>query len=690
MATPQRQLEVYAPPDKHRRRDLPLVRVTPAARKWTGVLPDKFIATLVSRVSQVNLQNSVAALCAFPTRHTKSAYIGQVADWLVGRFQSFGYASVIKHPYNAEGLLLHNVVCTKPGSGNTGQVIVLCAQYESRMQNIADSSAPAPGADDNATGVAALLEIARILASCELRDTVQFAAFSGEEQGYWGSTAYADYVQTNNINLHRLINLDEVGYPPPDFSIIVERDEGNAVSSNDPASQAFGSVMAQMAADYTSMPVQLGPIYGSDYMPFEARGYVVIGAYEAGDNPNYHQSTDTAPTVNFAYVAEATRMTLATVLKEAAAVVDETASGVDVYIRDNPADTGEQPSGPLHWESPDIWVRNNAPPADPNDPADPSYGEDPDAGHQPPINDVPNYLYVQVHNRGSQPAAGLSVKAYHCNPATAMIWPDDFNLMGELPATDPVLAGGVARVGPFVWTPHIVDHECLFAIVSGPGDHAVPDIYSGQLEHDLLVRYDNNVGQRNVKPVNSTPGGKVEAAFLVRGATHPSINTLRIDAAELPPDTAITLRVAHNLTDPPASITGFQLTHQSSHWSTLSLPGGAVGGIAGFAMESRETRSATLDIDFSYQAEHLRRYRIVASQEQDGVPAGQLTIEITAIKESEDYYYGNVRTRELHLFGCAYRRKMHPGNQAPFQTIAEAVARGYNGCAFCLPAVNTG
>ena len=126
-------------------------------------------------------------------------------------------------------------------------------------------------------------------------------------------------MQDNNINLYRLINLDQVGYPPDDFSIIVERDLGNQVSTNDQPSQDFGNLMAQMAADYTNMPIKLGSIYGSDYMPFEARGYIVIGAYEAGHNPNYHSRNDTPDTIDYSYVADVARMTLATILYETGA-----------------------------------------------------------------------------------------------------------------------------------------------------------------------------------------------------------------------------------------------------------------------------------------------------------------------------------------------------------------------------------
>ena len=62
--------EFYPPPDKRRRPDVPLVLATTQAKKWTGTLPDKFIAALVTRVSETNLQKWVNDLSAFHTRHT--------------------------------------------------------------------------------------------------------------------------------------------------------------------------------------------------------------------------------------------------------------------------------------------------------------------------------------------------------------------------------------------------------------------------------------------------------------------------------------------------------------------------------------------------------------------------------------------------------------------------------------------
>lgn len=368
---------------------------------------------------------------------------------------------------------------------------------------------------------------------------------------------------------------------------------------------------------------------------------------------------------------------------------------VDLYVRDSDTDTGEHASPQIHWTSPDIWVRNNPQPADPNDPNDPNYGENPDDGHQPPINDVPNYLYVMVHNRGSvlAPAGAFELEAYHCDPATAMLWPTHFNSMGKLTINEDIPAnGGKVRVGPFSWTPHIQGHECLMAIVRGVSDPTIADTVKaiGPVDHWKLVRFDNNVGQRNVEPTYSTPGGKTNTSFLVRGTVHQSINTLRLDASALPADTKILVRVARSITNQAANITGFIVVSQNDRWSVLRLPGGVLGEITNFPFYANEEKSVALEIDFSYEAEHLHHYPIVASQVQNGVLAGQLTIEITAIKESEDYVYGNARTRELHVFGCPFREQMSPHNHVPFATVKDALARGYNGCAFCLPDYNTG
>ena len=85
---------------------------------------------------------------------------------------------------------LKNVICEKAGS-LSDQVILVCAHYDSRMENLEDMNSRAPGADDNASGVAVLFRSSSANFNFKLRKEYQLVFFSGEEQGLWGSTHYA-------------------------------------------------------------------------------------------------------------------------------------------------------------------------------------------------------------------------------------------------------------------------------------------------------------------------------------------------------------------------------------------------------------------------------------------------------------------------------------------------------------------
>ena len=106
--------------------------------------------------------------------------------------------------------------------------------------------------------------------------------------------------------------------------IIIEIDnnkpEHNQVKENDHDSIEFGKVMAHMSS-YTDLQITLGSIYDSDYEPFEAEGFVVIGAYDGSaqedQNPHYHDSSDTPDLIDWNYLTSVTKMVLATVLKVA-------------------------------------------------------------------------------------------------------------------------------------------------------------------------------------------------------------------------------------------------------------------------------------------------------------------------------------------------------------------------------------
>jgi Zn-dependent M28 family amino/carboxypeptidase len=282
--------------------------------------PDPSVSHIVASVDPGRLKADVEALAHFSTRHSLSPHNPEAASWLRDQFRAIGYADVAFHEFAVEGASRHNVICTKKGTTAPTEYMLVGAHYDSRMSDLADSASPAPGSDDNGSGSAALLELARVLRDIKTSRSILFAAFSGEEQGLVGSSAYAAALKAQALDLRLMINLDMIGYRDASNhpTVIIERDLGNAQPSNDAASQAAGDTMATAALTYTSLSPKLGPIYDSDYMPFEHLGYICIGVFDGADGqPFYHSTTDTPDKVDATYHAEVVRMVVATLLDPA-------------------------------------------------------------------------------------------------------------------------------------------------------------------------------------------------------------------------------------------------------------------------------------------------------------------------------------------------------------------------------------
>jgi FMN phosphatase YigB (HAD superfamily) len=277
---------------------------------------DAFIAALTSQISEARLLSTMTSLTQFGTRWAYSDGIARVPEWVHRQFSDMGYAGKQGPRYQEFALPgggpQRNVLCG-PLKDNIGFVL-LCAHYDSLSET---PETLAPGADDNASGIAVLLEVAQLLKEVELKRGVLFAAFGGEEQGLFGSTACAEIAAQDSWPIDAVINLDMIAFEDPARRghIVVEYDQGHRHPGNDAAAKAYGLLMAQVAADYTSLQVEHTDIWNSDYMPFEAKGYACIGVYEAAENPSYHQSTDTIEQLDMAHLVEVTKMVLATILQ---------------------------------------------------------------------------------------------------------------------------------------------------------------------------------------------------------------------------------------------------------------------------------------------------------------------------------------------------------------------------------------
>ena len=322
-------LKHYPRPDK-RNKPIHLPESERMSTKSKSVVIDKFIESQVSLVSRINIERWINSLTSFHNRHSKSIFINQVANWLKKELEISGYdrKNVIYHKFDEGFFELKNVICNKEGESD--RLILVCAHYDTILgENVEDTVSRSPGVlDDNASGVAAILEIARILCKIDLKYDIQFVFFSGEEQGLRGSEHYAQSLKDKHVALELVINLDMIGEPgflPTKKTVQVDVDNVkselscNVLEENDKASEIFAEHMKQMASDYTDLEGKFGPVYASDYCPFESRGYVVIGAYDGSAehiNPHYHSSADIPANLDIEFLTSVTKMVLVTILYE--------------------------------------------------------------------------------------------------------------------------------------------------------------------------------------------------------------------------------------------------------------------------------------------------------------------------------------------------------------------------------------
>lgn len=279
--------------------------------------PDPATQAVVDRVSSDRLRADIARLASFPTRHSTSEACDDAALWLRERFRAAGLTDVEFHEFALNGRTCRNVVATRKGTDPNSPIILIGAHYDARSRDLADPDAPAPGADDNASGTAGLLELARVLKDAAPTHTLRFVAFSGEEQGLVGSTAYARKAREEDHKIALVINMDMIGHPMDRAGrdVLVESDQGNRRRENDAPSRAFAARMTKAATLHTKLKPKPGPIYGSDYMPFEAQGFVCVGLFDGADKaPFYHTDSDNIDVVDARYAAEVLKIVVATVL----------------------------------------------------------------------------------------------------------------------------------------------------------------------------------------------------------------------------------------------------------------------------------------------------------------------------------------------------------------------------------------
>jgi hypothetical protein len=174
------------------------------------------------------LHDTIATLVGFGTRHTASTTtdpkrgIGAARRWVAGQFVAIGKAcgGCLKvetvgrdftGPRAPTGVRVEDVIALQKGSGDPARVVIVQGHIDSRVNDVMDATADAPGADDDASGVALTIEAARLLSKRTHAGTIVYAVLSGEEQGLWGGTLLAETAKARGWTVAAVLNNDIVG-----------------------------------------------------------------------------------------------------------------------------------------------------------------------------------------------------------------------------------------------------------------------------------------------------------------------------------------------------------------------------------------------------------------------------------------------------------------------------------------------
>ena len=263
--------------------------------------------SLVSQVSYDSVLNHLQVFESFGTKSPGSSALINTRNWLINKYYSFGYADVVIDTFQYNSVHHYNIIVTKTGTYNPGVNLVVCGHYDTKS---------GPGTNDNGSGVCAILEAARILASLNTAVTVKFIHFGAEEQGMRGSINFVNSVAVpTSMNIKLVFNIDEVGGVAGivNNSVRCERDQA-IPSSNNAASAVYTDTLAALTGLYTGLNTTLTSAYGSDYIPFQQAGYVITGYYEGNESSYVHSASDNLAHLDTSYVFEISKAVTAAVL----------------------------------------------------------------------------------------------------------------------------------------------------------------------------------------------------------------------------------------------------------------------------------------------------------------------------------------------------------------------------------------
>jgi hypothetical protein len=234
----------------------------------------------------------------YGTRNATKPQAIQAQNWIKGHFENYGLSVEIQDFPMGGNSSSDNVLGTWTGKVTPDEFVIIGGHYDSYAWGNQE-----PGADDNASGTAGVMEVARILSQFEFERSIVFCAFSGEEYGMFGSEAYASRADQENMNILGYFNLDMISYNEPGEMIHTDM---IAPTSAQELSDFYKAVSAIYLPGFLIYDAVYIP-GGSDHVSFNNHGYMGIFPCEEDQtySPFIHTSNDLiGPSVNSLLKAE--------------------------------------------------------------------------------------------------------------------------------------------------------------------------------------------------------------------------------------------------------------------------------------------------------------------------------------------------------------------------------------------------
>lgn len=378
------------------------------AQTKPATAPDPLILKMVQQVSAKNLRDDVDKLVSYGTRHTlsdtksKKRGIGAARNWVESEFRKYSKASggrlkveqdtfTIKpdgRRINAP-VVMANVMATLPGTDPTDtRIFIVSGHIDSRVSDVMNATADAPGANDDGSGTVAVMELARVMSQQQFPATLIFVAVQGEEQGLYGSTHLAQRAKKEGWNLVAMLNNDIMGNSTGHDPEIRNKTQLRVFSEGVPATETpeQARMRRTLSAENDSPSRQLARyareatrqyvpghevvleyrpdrfLRGGDHTPFNQQGFTAVRFSEMNEDfrhqhqdlrtENGEEYGDLAKFMDFDYLRSNTGVNLATLASLALAPAAPRNAGVLTAKLTNRTElqweapaTGEKPAG---------------------------------------------------------------------------------------------------------------------------------------------------------------------------------------------------------------------------------------------------------------------------------------------------------------------------------------------------------